>query len=214
MADYAIARLNEIEEVSDGRCPFRPVRHHFGITAFGINAWTGRDTGDRIINEHDEAEPDDAEEELYLVQQGRARFDLDGEHVDAPAGTFVFVRPGVRRTAFAEEPGTTIVAVGGGVGRAYEAVGWEIWAPFQPLLQAGEYAEAADRSRDAIEAEPRYALPLYNLACCESLAGRPADAIEHLRRSIELLERFREHAKGDPDFDAIREEPAFKELVG
>jgi mannose-6-phosphate isomerase-like protein (cupin superfamily) len=214
VADYAIARLDEIEEVNDGRCPFRPVRHHFGITAFGINAWTGRNAGDRIINEHDEAEPDDSEEELYLVQQGRARFELDGEHVDAPAGTFVFVRPGVKRTAFAEEPGTTIVAVGGGVGRAYEAVGWEIWAPFQPLLQAGEYAEAADRSRDAIEAEPRYALPLYNLACCESLAGRPADAIEHLRRSIELSERFREHAKGDPDFDAIREEPAFKELVG
>jgi tetratricopeptide (TPR) repeat protein len=211
--DYAIARLEEIEEVSDGRCPFRTVRHHFGITAFGINAWTGRNAGDRILNEHDEAEPD-ANEELYLVTKGRAVFELDGERRDAPAGTFVFVRPGVKRTAFAEEPGTTIVAVGGVAGKAYEAFGWEIWAPFHPLFQAGEYAEAADRGRDAIEAEPRYANPLYNLACCESLAGRPADAIEHLRRAIELSERFRDHAKGDPDFDAIREEPAFKELVG
>ncbi len=39
------------------------------------------------------------------MQRGRARFELDGERVEAPAGTFVFVRPGVKRTAFAEEPG-------------------------------------------------------------------------------------------------------------
>src|SRR5215471_16860485 len=214
MSGYAVARLGEIDEVSDGRCPFRPVRHHFGIAAFGINAWTARDVGDRIINEHDEAEPDDSSEELYLVQQGRASFELDGESVEAPAGTFVFVRPGVKRTAFAEEPGTTIVAVGGVAGKAYEAFGWEIWAPFQPLFHAGEYAEAADRGRKAIEAEPQYAGALYNLACCESLAGRPADAIEHLRRSIELSENLRGHAEGDPDFDGIRDEPAFKELVG
>ena len=42
-----------------------------------------------------------ANEELYLVLQGRAVFELDGERVDAPAGTFVFARPGVKRTAFA-----------------------------------------------------------------------------------------------------------------
>jgi hypothetical protein len=66
MSGYAVAHLDEIEEMNDGRCPYRPVRHHFGITAFGITAWTARDAGDRIINEHDEAEPD-LNEELYLV---------------------------------------------------------------------------------------------------------------------------------------------------
>jgi hypothetical protein len=101
---YAVAHLDEIDELDDGRCPWRPVRHHFGITAFGINAWTARGAGDRIINEHDESEPD-ANEELYLVQRGRAVFELDGERLDAPAGTLVFVRSGVRRTAFAEEAG-------------------------------------------------------------------------------------------------------------
>ena len=75
---------------------------HFGITSFGVNTWTGKSAGDRIINEHDEA---DEHEELYLVQQGRATFELDGERVDAPAGTLVFARPGVKRTAFAEEAG-------------------------------------------------------------------------------------------------------------
>ena len=89
---YQVAHLDEIDEVDDGRCPWRPVRHHFGISSFGVNAWTAREAGDRIINEHEEAEPD-ADEELYLVLQGHATFELDGERVDAPAGTFVFVAP-------------------------------------------------------------------------------------------------------------------------
>ena len=113
MSDFAIAHLEEIEEISDGCCPWRAVRHHFGITSFGINAWTGREAGDRIINEHDEEGED---EELDFVQQGRARFELDGERVDASAGTFVFAHPGVKRTAFAEEPGTTILPVDAGPG--------------------------------------------------------------------------------------------------
>ncbi len=144
MSGYTIAHLDDIDEITDGRCPWRPVRHHLGITSFGINAFTARDAGDRLINEHDESE-EDANEELYLVQRGRARFELDGERVDAPAGSFVFARPGVKRTAFAEEPGTTVVALGGTPGKAYAPDGWEIWAPLHPLYEAGEYAEAADR---------------------------------------------------------------------
>jgi len=213
MSDYAVAHLDEIEEISDGRCPSRPVRHHFGITAFGINAWTGQAAGDRIINEHDESEEQDLQEELYLVQHGCARFELDGQRVDAPAGTFVFARPGVKRTAFAEEPGTTIVALGGTPGKAYEPVGFEIWAPLARLYEAGEYAEVADQGREVVEAHPEYPLPLYNLACCESLAGRTAEAIEHLRLAIDRKEQLRSLAVEDSDFDPIRDKPAFKELV-
>jgi tetratricopeptide (TPR) repeat protein len=212
MSSYAVAHLDEIDEVSDGRCPSRPVRYHFGITSFGVNAWIGRDAGDRIINEHDEAEEE--EEELYLVQRGRARFELDGERIDAPADTFVFVRPGVNRTAFAEEPGTVIVAFGGTPGRAYVPSGFEVWAPLHPLYEAGEYAEAADRGRELVRAHPEYVGLLYNVACCESLAGRKADAIEHLRLAIERSDRSRSLAANDSDFDPIRDDPAFKALVG
>ena len=211
MSGYSVARLDEIDEISDGRCPLRPVRQHFGITSFGINAWTGREAGDRIINEHDEA---DEHEELYLVQQGRAVFEVGGERLDAPAGTFVSVAPGVTRTAFAEEPGTTIVAVGGQPGEAYQSSGWEIWAPLRQLYEAGEYAAVADRARELTDSQPQYAVPLYNLACCESLAGRTDDALEHLRQAIELMDGMRSYAKGDSDLDPIREEPAFRELVG
>src|ERR1700761_1602952 len=113
MADYAIARLDEIDEIDDGRCPFRPVRHHFGITSFGINAMTARADGDRLINEHEEAEPDSSEE-LYLVVSGHATFELDGEFQEAPTGTFVHVGPRVTRTAFARDAGTTVIAIGAG----------------------------------------------------------------------------------------------------
>lgn len=212
MSGYALAHLEEIGEQEDGRAPWRPVRHHFGITAFGVNAWTGRDAGDRIINEHDES--DDSTEELYLVLQGRATFELDGERRDAPAGTFVFVRSGVRRTAFAEEPGTTIVVVGGEPGRPYEPSGWELWMPLRSLYEAGDYAGAAARGRELVEAHPEYAALFYNLACCESLAGDTEGALVHLRRAVELSERFRAFAGDDSDFDPIREEPAFRELVG
>src|SRR5688500_18522836 len=184
MNDYATARLDEIDEISDGRCPLRPVRHHFGITSFGVNAWTAKAPGDRILNEHDEA--DDGNEELYLVHSGRAVFELDGERLDVPAGTFVSVRPSVKRTAFAEEPGTTIIALGGTPGKAYQPHGWEIWAPLNPLYQAGEYAEVADRGRALLEDDARYPMVFYNVACCESLAGRKDHAIDHLRRAVEL----------------------------
>jgi tetratricopeptide (TPR) repeat protein len=209
---YRVARLEEIDELDDGREPWRPVRHHLGITAFGVNTWTAAEAGSRIINEHDEDEPD-GNEELYVVLEGRAIFELDGERHDAPAGTMVFVRPGTKRTAFAEEPGTTIVAVGGVAGEAYEPSGWELWAPVNPLYAAGEYAEAADRAREIADAHPEYAGLLYNLACCESLAGQTADALEHLRLAIERSPRFRAHARGDSDFDPIREEPGFRELL-
>jgi mannose-6-phosphate isomerase-like protein (cupin superfamily) len=211
MSRYAVARLDEIDELTDGRCPWRPVRHHFGISSFGLTTWTAREAGDRLINEHDES--DDGSEELYLVTVGHAVFDVDGERVDAPAGTFVFARPGVKRTAFAETAGTTVVAMGGSPGRVYEPDGWEVWAPINALYRAGEFGEAAERGRELVEAYPQYAAPFYNLACCESLAGRTADAIDHLRHAIGMAERCRSYAAGDSDFDAIRDEPAFRELM-
>jgi quercetin dioxygenase-like cupin family protein len=210
MSEYRVAHLEEIGEISDGREPWRPVRHHFGITSFGINTWTGRKAGDRIINEHDEEGED---EELYFVSSGRARFELDGERVDAPTGTFVFARPGVKRTAFAEEPGTTILAVGATPGQVYEPAGWELWAPFGRLYQEGRYAEAADQARDVVAAHPEYPGLLYNVACCESLAGRKDDAIEHLRLAIEKSDGTRSYLEGDSDLDPLRDEPEFQALL-
>jgi tetratricopeptide (TPR) repeat protein len=103
---------------------------------------------------------------------------------------------------------------GGAPGEVSEPDGWELWAPLNPLYEAGDYAAAVERGRETIEAYPEYPALFYNLACCESLAGLATDAVGHLRRSIELSERFRALAKDDADFDPIRDEPAFRELVG
>jgi tetratricopeptide (TPR) repeat protein len=90
----------------------------------------------------------------------------------------------------------------------------ELWEPARPLYEAGRYADAADKGRELIEAHPGLAYLHYNVACCESLAGRPAGAIEHLGQAIDNWEGCRDMARQDSDFDPIRSDPAFVELVG
>ena len=212
MAGYAVAHLDEIEELADAGCHYLPIRHHLGITAFGVTAWTARAAGDLVINEHDEDDPT-ADEELFLVLRGHAVFNLDGNQVDAPAGTLVFAPPRTKRSATAKQAGTTIIALEGTPGKAYEARGWELWAPLAPLYEAGDYAEVADRLAALVAANPQYPMLFYNLACCESLSGRTSDALVHLQRAIEMSEEFRGSAKDDSDMDPIRKETAFKQLI-
>jgi tetratricopeptide (TPR) repeat protein len=213
MAAYATAHLDEIEEFDDAGCHYRPIRHHLGITAFGVTAWTAHAAGDLVINEHDEGDPT-ADQELFLVLRGHAVFELDGDRVDAPAGTLVFAPPHTKRLATAKEEGTTIIALEGTPGHAYEPRGWELWAPLAPLYAAGEYAEVADRLDALVAVAPQYPMLFFNLACCESLLGRTNDALDNLRHAVEMSEEFRVSAKADSDLDPIRDEPAFKQLIG
>ena len=207
---YRVATVDDLQEIAYRQeTHMRPVRHHLGISAFGTNAWTAAAAGDRLVPEHRE---DEGSEELYVVLRGRARFEIDGEAVDAPAGTLVFVRPEGDRTAFAEEPGTAVLAVGSTVGQPYEAGGWEVWAEFQPAYEAGDYETVIDRGRATLEASG-YATPLYNLACCEALTGRKEDAVAHLRVAFERRPSLREIAREDADLDPLRDEAAFRELI-
>ncbi|HEY7043129.1 MAG TPA: hypothetical protein VH419_05620 [Nocardioidaceae bacterium] len=212
MTGYTVVHLDEIEEFADAGCHYRPIRHHLGITAFGVIAWSARAAGDRVINEHDEDDPT-ADQELFLVLRGHALFELDGDRVDAPAGTLLFAPPGTKRMASATEAGTTVLALEGTPGRAYEARGWELWAPLAPLHAAGEYAEVADRLGALVAANPQYPMLFFNLACCESLCGRTREALDHLKHAIEMSEEFRQSARDDSDLDPIRDEPDFKQLV-
>jgi hypothetical protein len=209
---YAIAHLDEIDALPDGRFRYRPVRHHFGITSFGVTAWVGAAAGDPIINEYDEdSQP---AEELFVVVSGRAVFELEGEKLEATPGTLVFAPQGTRRTAVAAEPATTILVVDGTPGKAYDATGWELWAPLRPLYDKGEHTELRARLEDLIAANPQYPMLVYNLACSDSLSGRTANAIDHLQRAVGASEKFRVDAREDSDFDSIRDEPSFKALIG
>src|SRR5215469_2259444 len=94
---WKVARLDDLER----RGRDIPVREHLGIRAFGINAYTPSEDG-TLIGEHDEAGT--GQEELYFVLDGNATFEVDGQTVDAPAGTFVLVQPESRRRATETEP--------------------------------------------------------------------------------------------------------------
>jgi len=121
-------RLDEIPDAGKPGDPvWRPVRHHLGIHAFGINAWEARDAGDEVIEEHVETKDSPTRhEELYFVSSGHATFTVDDEDVDAPAGTFVFVPdPESKRRAVAVEAGTTILSVGAAPGEPYTVSEWE-----------------------------------------------------------------------------------------
>jgi len=100
---------------------WRPVRHHLGVSAFGTNAYVAPAAGDLVIEPHDE----DEFEELYVVVSGAARFTVDGEDIDAPAGTLVFVTPPSERVAYATAPDTIVFVAGAVPGRAFEVSGWE-----------------------------------------------------------------------------------------
>jgi hypothetical protein len=208
---YAVGRLEDMPLVkSSADFGVRPVRLHFGINSFGINAYSAP-AGERVIEEHDElGHGAGRHEELYFVAAGHATFELGGEEVDAPAGTLVFVRdPAVRRGAMATEGDTTVLVVGGIPGRAFEPSPWEAWLAAKPLLDAGRPDRGAAVFLPALDRHPGNPNVLYNLACFESLAGRPDDALAHLAEAIELDPRVREWAQTDEDFEAIREDPRF-----
>ncbi len=113
---------------------FHLVRRHFDIRAFGVNEITG-DAGDEMVEPHDEPDDEanltDGHEELFAVMSGHAVFTVDGEDIDAPAGTLVFVRdPALIRRAVATADGTSILAVGGKAGAPYKVSRWErAWFP-------------------------------------------------------------------------------------
>jgi tetratricopeptide (TPR) repeat protein len=214
---FRVATLAEMElPALPQHLRWATVRHHLGISSFGINAWTADEPGKEIIEEHDELGARAGKhEELYVVVKGSAAFTVDDEAFDAPAGTFVFVRdPAAKRKAVAAEPETTVLVVGGRPGEAFKPSQWERSAPALGFFATKEYDKAFAALSKAHEEYPDDAGVLFNLACAESLLGRPDDAIGHLQQSIANDESFRELALTDTDFDPIRDDARFKELVG
>jgi tetratricopeptide (TPR) repeat protein len=205
---YEVARLDELESLpGPGTLRWTPLRRRFGITAYGVNAYRATEAGQDVVEEHTEQSL--GHEELYVVVSGRARFTLDDEEVDAPAGTLVFLRdPSVRRGATAVEPGTTVLAIGGKPG-VHDVSTWEYSFAAYGYLQEGD----AERGRAVLEeglAEKGESARLrYDLACLESLEGRPEKAIGNLLRAVELDPRYRDYAREDSDLDAIRDDPRF-----
>jgi tetratricopeptide (TPR) repeat protein len=211
-----IVRIEDLErypiEGQDG-LTWLPVRRHFDIQAFGVNAYTADEAGQRVVEEHREQE--NGHEELYVVVKGRARFRLDDQEHDAPAGTLVHCEPGTLRGAIAEEPGTTVLGIGSKAGESFRPSGWEWTFAGMSLLGQGDEQGARREFQAGIEAYPDAWQGYYNLACAEARLGNRDGAVENLARAAELdAEVVSKYAPEDSDFASISDDPEFLALTG
>jgi tetratricopeptide (TPR) repeat protein len=200
---------------SNGRVRME-VGRHFGIRSFGTSAYRSIEGGE-LVPEHDEAGFRiglSGQEELYVVVSGQATFTVNGEKIEAPAGSLVFVRdPAATRSAVAEEPGTTVLALGGKPGEAFLSLPEEFSVAFSAYNEK-DYERSIELYQELLEGGfPRKAGILFNIACNEALLGRTDDAIEHLRAAIEADASVLELVRTDTDLDPIRDDPRFAELT-
>ena len=216
---YALAKLDELEPAprlapgasDDGRKRF-DVRRTLDITAFGVSAFSAP-SGVTVINEHDETLLGEAgQEELYVVLNGAATFDIDGESVEAPTGALVNVQPTARRKATATEDGTTILVVGGTPGKPYEPAPQEAADAFA-AYNKGEYEEALAKQLVVVEKQPENPVAHFNVGCFAARAGHADQALEALGRAVEINERVKELMATDEDLDSIREDERFTALM-
>ena len=212
MAGWEAVNFDDLDSIPVGEgLVWHPVRRRLGIRAFGVNAYTSEGVGGQVVEEHDETGGGaGGHEELYVVVRGRARFTVDGETLDAPAGTLVFISdPKVKRVAIAEEEGTLVLAVGGEPGRAYAISPWEFNFAAMPLRRDGRFEEAIALMEEGLRECPGNGAILYNLACAEARAGRPLEALTHLQEAVRVRPDLRARAQDDTDFESIRREQGF-----
>jgi tetratricopeptide (TPR) repeat protein len=206
MSATHVDELDRIE-LPDGFV-WRPVRRHFDIRSFGVNAYSATDAGAQIVESHSEGPL--GHEEIYLVLRGRALFTVDGHEHELGAGRLVFVRdPLLRRGAVALDRDTIVLALGGKPGEPHQVSAWEAMFAAVPAARAEDWDEAIRIHEEALVEQPDHPALLYNLACMEARGGRLLDALLHLGRAAELEPKWGEHAASDSDFAAIRREPGF-----
>ncbi|HEY2074437.1 MAG TPA: hypothetical protein VGG88_12745 [Gaiellaceae bacterium] len=198
-------RIDDIEGLPVlGTLMWYPVRKPLGITAFGTNAYIAANAGDEVVEDHTEQ----TDEEMYVVIRGHATFTVDGEEIDAPWGTIVYLDdPKQRRHAIAKEAGTTVLAVGGKPG-ASEISSWEYIFPSLPARNAEDW----DTARAILEeALTEHDLPpvRYHLAQVEARAGNADRALEELTTAVAARPDYAAAAAKEEDFASIRDDPRF-----
>jgi hypothetical protein len=125
-AKYTAAHIDDLPFEIDEDYPtteWKPVRRFFGIGSFGTNLARATKAGDVLTHDHDEVAV--GHEELFLIVSGHATYRVDGEDIDAPAGTFLYVpEPATTRGAVARDAGTCMRIVGAQPGAAFSPSDW------------------------------------------------------------------------------------------
>jgi tetratricopeptide (TPR) repeat protein len=200
-------------EADSGRA-YVPVRRELDIGSFGayaVRAAEGKD----LIHERTATGPGaDGHEELYVVLDGSVGFTVDGNEIDAPSGTAVFVRDtDATRSAVAVGGEATVLLVGGRRGQAWRLTPGESMYEFWPLYEAKDYEGALAVVEQTLDEYPGNALAHFNIACMSSLLGRPDAALEHLGAALDAHPAFVENAREDADFLPLCDDPRFQALV-
>jgi tetratricopeptide (TPR) repeat protein len=81
------------------------------------------------------------------------------------------------------------------------------------LMKEGKYEEAEAKFRAMLGIDPVNDTALYNLACSASLQGKIEEALRLLREAIRKGYRDFAHARADDDFENLRKDPRFEELL-
>jgi hypothetical protein len=209
-----VAHLDEVEPISVAGGLYKPLRRLLGVRAFGINAYAAREPGDQLIEPHDETGSGSGhQEEAYVVVSGHATFKVDGQEIDAPAGTLVFVpRVTASRSAIAAAADTTVIVVGGPADQPLPISPFEYWFVAEQPYRDGDYTAAIEITAEGLEEWPDHPVIHYQLACYHALAGDKAEALDHFEQSVAADARATEWAREDPDLDPIRDDPRFARL--
>jgi tetratricopeptide (TPR) repeat protein len=204
-----VSHVDELDRVEmDDGFVWRPIRRRFDIRAFGVNAYSPREVGAPVIEEHTESTL--GHEEIYLVLRGRARFTVGGDEHELGAGQLVYVRdPSLKRGAVGLTEDTIVLAIGGKEGVVFEPSAWEAMFAAVPAARAERWDEAIRLHVEALAEQPEHPALLYNLACMEARGGHSLDALLHLQRAVELEPKWADYAAKDSDFASIRHEPGF-----
>lgn len=121
---WQVEDIDQVPPVKpDWPATWKSIRHHFGITAFGINGVT-KDASKVLIPEHDESES--GQQEIYFVHTGQVLATLDGESVTVGAGGVIGVQPQVKRKIESTASPTTLLCIGATPGKPYEIGPWEL----------------------------------------------------------------------------------------
>jgi hypothetical protein len=204
--------LDDLERIpGPASLTWLPLRATLGIRAFGTNAYVAGKVGDDVVEPHTE---DDglAHQELYFVARGHARFTIDGETIDAPSGTYVFIPdPKSHRHAVAEEEGTTVLSFGGPPNFTPSAWEWHFRAT--PIRES-DPERAREILEDGLRTHPESPSLHYYLGCLEATLGNRDAAIEQLGIAIGKVPDLAREARDEEALESLHDDADFRRLTG
>ena len=155
------------------------------------------------------------DQEDFLVLDGEALLVVEGQERPLRRWDLAHCPAGTNHVIVGAGDGPCLVlAVGAKPGEAYQPRSWEMNAEIPAMFDRGEHEKAKKLLTEALPKYEDKAGMLYNIACAEALLGETDEALGHLREALEKQPQYAESAREDPDFEPIRSDPRFAELVG